>query len=278
MPNALPKRVWPRFIVDALLLLALVATAWRYLPPREDPPDKDDAPDWIDAGDFMQVPSVDWGRASRHLVFAVRRTCPACQEAIEQYRRLTREAKSQEPAWLVTFISSDRNEDLVGWLEENQVAADEVIGGIDMRKAGFRATPTVLTATHRGAVADLIVGSMSGDDEARLVSRLRGQELGTFVRNQYAKSIDRDLAKRLVAGGATLIIVAGRASGVSVPAGAVHMPSDEIADRAAVELDLSKLIVVDCTGPRLGRCEIAGERLLAAGAVSVYLVPGPRRS
>ena len=174
----------------------------------------------------------------------------------------------------MTLVSSDRSDDLARWSVVNGIQADNLIGGVDLRRAGFRATPTVVLATATAAVSDLVVGDLSGDDVASLSSRLRGESSDAVVRNQYAPAIGLGEAARMIAAGATRLLVVGRsAAKPNLPQGALHLPYDEIVDRAAPELDLSKPIIVDCSGLRLGRCEMATEDLFSAGATKVYIIP-----
>jgi hypothetical protein len=209
------------------------------------------------------------------MIVAVRERCSACQRAASQLQRLVQDARAQQAPWVVTVVSSDSTDDLSNWIKTNRIIADNVIGGMDLRRKGFRATPTVVLAGPGGIVSDLIVGELLGNEEQALSDRLRGVSVRTVVRNDYARTINRGHADKLVAAGATLLLVVGRSVGKpTLPEGARHLPYDEIADRAAAELDLLRPIVVDCSGLRLGRCEMAAEDLMSAGASRVFIVPG----
>jgi rhodanese-related sulfurtransferase len=98
--------------------------------------------------------------------------------------------------------------------------------------------------------------------------------LPPLARFQAMDTVAPEEARKLVAGGAQLVDVRGdhewEAGHI---AGAVHLPLDELAGRAA-ELDRERPVVVYCRGGR--RCEMAAEALAGAGFEATPLAGGIR--
>jgi hypothetical protein len=261
----MPSIGWRR-LIDLALLGGLLFTVLRFSTSRR-PESKEMVPGW------------EWPRPSRHLVLAIRASCPECQASAAFYRRVVDVAKREPNRWLVSVLSSDRAPELSKWLAEQGIRADNVVGTLDMRQVGFRATPTLLLVTSAGVVTDIIVGSLSGPEEIAVEARLQDQLKSSLERNRYARAVNARSADELRLRGAIVIDAGVRnpRPGSPPPSGVLRIPYDELATRAPLEVDVTKPIVIDCRRQRLGRCEMASEALLASGAQEVYLLYQPHR-
>jgi rhodanese-related sulfurtransferase len=91
---------------------------------------------------------------------------------------------------------------------------------------------------------------------------------------EETRAIARDEAKRLIEDGAQLVDVrADHEWEAGHVAGAVHLPLDELAERAG-ELDRERPVVVYCRGGN--RCQMAAEALASAGFEATPLAGGIR--
>ncbi len=121
-----------------------------------------------DIGDALDV---DFAAAERTAVVVVRRDCPACNESLPFYRRLTyREADGVK----IVFAGPENEEDLRTYLASHGVEPDSVVSTGFSDRTPFSATPTLVVADGTGVVRHAWVGLLDAHAEGEVTSVLFG--------------------------------------------------------------------------------------------------------
>lgn len=114
---------------------------------------------------------VDFRAAERTAVVVVREDCPACNESLPFYRRLT--ARDEDYVQIV-FAGPETRDQLVEYLASHGVSPDFVVStGFDARSP-FSATPTLAVADEAGVITHAWVGLLSTRAEDEVLSVLFG--------------------------------------------------------------------------------------------------------
>ena len=121
-----------------------------------------------DIGDALDV---DFAAAEQTAVVVVRRDCPACNESLPFYRRLT----DRDSAGVgIVFAGPENQEDLRAYLTSHGVEPDSVISTGFSEGTPFSATPTLVVANQSGVVKHAWVGLLDTHAESEVFSVLFG--------------------------------------------------------------------------------------------------------
>lgn len=263
-----------RRVFDAAVLVAVVVTAWRFIgSPRGRESTAEAAPvTRVKLGSPLKLLGHGW--PARTVVLAVQTTCAACNADLPFYAALTTGLAVSSAELLV--LAPDSPTVISGWLESRAIRAT-TRPQVDLAGMGFVVTPTLAIVNGQGIVTDLLAGGLSPEQEAAVFQRLNGVSTTPLNNTRYAALQTESEFERL-AGPPGQIIVDVRSREAFAAGhrfGAVNIPHDELVVRAPIELPLSSPIAIDCLRTRFSMCEIAGERLIKAGAILVTLiVPG----
>ena len=263
-----------RRVFDAALLVAVLVTVWRFV---EAPRGRENAAEAapvtrIALGSSLKIPGYGW--SSRTVVLAIRTTCAACNADQPFYAALATRLAASSTALLI--LAPDSPTVMSSWLESRAIRAT-TRPQVDLAGMGIVATPTLAIVNSEGIVTDLLAGALSPEQETAVFQRLNGASTTPLNNTRYAALQTESQFQRLGAtpGQIMLDVRSREAFAVGHRAGAVNIPHDELVVRAPIELPLSSPIAIDCLQTRFSTCEIAGERLIKAGAVIVtLLVPG----
>jgi rhodanese-related sulfurtransferase len=265
---------WSGHLVTALLIIAVVVTAWRVITLYYERSRRQDLPQkHLSLGDPLTLPEVKWASAPRHVVLAIRVSCPACNSSVQFYRELAKRLGSRTDTKIIV-VSPNPPDVIQGWLSANSIPVFKVVSSTNLVTLGIGVTPTLVMVDGNGTVTDIMVTKLSADEEGRVLARLGGAETAPLNNTKYAVLIDEAGLNELREH-STVVLIDARDRGSYARAhrvGAINIPRDELQDRAPVELSLHLPIVVDCVGERYVRCEMAGESLFESGADQVYIL------
>lgn len=121
--------------------------------------------------DLNDALDVDFAAAERTAVVVVRRDCPACNESLPFYRRLT----DRHAAGVgIVFAGPENEDDLQTYLVSHGVEPDSVVSTGFSDTTPFSATPTLVVADHTGVVKHAWVGLLDTQAESEILSILFG--------------------------------------------------------------------------------------------------------
>jgi hypothetical protein len=264
--------------IDVLILLAVIATAWRYVASSFEARDALSRPaPRVRVGSDLSELGVAWERADRNIVLAVQTTCLGCVKSLPVYQAVSSYVTAFPGASLVV-LGKDPLAGVSSWLSENMVAATTTVGSVNLAAIGVSVTPTILVVDGAGMVTDVLAGVLSDDERAHVFARIAGATTRRLENVRYPRVLEPDGLNALLARTDTIVVdVRTRAmfSRDHRP-GAVNIPEDEIRLRGPVELALVSQAIVECPGVRFEYCQYAGEILLSSGMAEVWLLSDRR--
>jgi rhodanese-related sulfurtransferase len=265
-----------RHVLDVTILLLLVVTAWRIVSnTAHDPADSAlvrGITPAIKIGDLLALPGVTWS-APRTVVLVVSSSCPACNDNLPFYRRL---ATIATPQLQVVVVSTQPISVIGAWLNGNHVSLKSIHKLNDPLSLGLTLTPMVVILNAQGRVTDLMIRKLDDRGQAQVLERLTNpnalaldnsgpireistQELATLSLSSRHKIQLLDVRSR-----------DGFRDGHRVDA--TNIPAPELNARAAIELDKSVPVIVDCLQPGRTACRSAAWTLIDAGFHDVSLL------
>ncbi len=253
--------------VDLLILLAVVATAGRYLGrdrPQADGPSQ--------AGPLLRLGSrfslagqAFTGR--RTLVTFVSSRCPACQKNGSFYQALPAMAAQARVDMVVA--TADRPDAFHAWLGKS-LGGTRVIRTPNPLADGFSSSPTLLMLDENGVVTDMAIGALDERDQGAWTARLVDREftLPAFDNSGHPEEI----GARALAGLHRVRILHVRDRERALP-NVLNIPLDELASRAPVELAASTdPLAIQCERDFVPDCRVAGRVLISLRIRDVRLV------
>jgi len=254
-------------VVDVLIVLGLLALGWRLLPHGRRPKATEPMAPPVRPSSALAAPSVSWAEATLNVVLVVRTTCPASQQSLDFYRQLSQRVRSQAGARLVV-LAAEPIDVVRSWLDARGVDVAQIALLRDLAAVGFTVTPTILFVDSAGVVTDVMLRKLSPLQEQSIYRRLASPSASDRLDNtDYVDEIpEASIAQLLASGPATLLDPRDReAYARQHRAGAVNIPSDEIAVRARIELPDSTPVVIDCSGVSVGQCRSSGQAMRRLG-------------
>ena len=119
-------------------------------------------------GQKVDLPGANWQAAPLSVVLQISSTCHFCQESIPFYQQLMATRDSQAAKVPVIVASADAVAVMRQYLEDHQVAVDEVLHS---RLGAFHTgTPTIFIVDSRGIVKRVFVGELDPSGQKQLLS------------------------------------------------------------------------------------------------------------
>jgi len=258
-------------LFDAVLLIAAVATGWRFVAEHRGTGEPRIVP--IRRGAVLPLGEVDWAAHARTAVLLVDTGCSACRGSIPFYRTLS--AKLAAAGAPLVVIAQEARDTVAAWLHTNGIRVDRVLQ-VDAYALGFIVEPTLLLVDAGGRVTDLLTSKLSDAEEDLLWARLDGGgEALNLV--HVAEEIDEAQLTRLRAREHPVVLNISERErfGAKHRAGSVNIPQQELSVRAPAELSPSATIVIDCVSEPLVACRAASRTLESAGFSRVVIATGP---
>jgi rhodanese-related sulfurtransferase len=220
----------------------------------------------VHGGQVLVVPGVEWKRAPRSVVLLIRTSCPFCNKSAAFYSRLSHAVSQGSWTRLIVVTGPANKGQIAGWLQANQIQANEVAVAPSPLALGFRRTPTLLIVDASGVISDVFVGMASPAEEQRILQRIRGEGPAlnrTFMPPAISDAASLDGALRA---NAQLIDIREReAFRLGHHAGAMSIPAPELRVRGPIELTATGRTIVDCSQVAPLRCVRAANRLFEVG-------------
>ena len=117
------------------------------------------------------VSGIDFSRAARTLILAIRQDCPACSASMPFYRRLTQRATTDVQ---VVVAVPPQDVEIEGYLSAHGVDPDAVVRR-SRETLPVSATPTLLLVNAAGFVEHFWIGLLSPAAEEDLLTGLVGE-------------------------------------------------------------------------------------------------------
>lgn len=260
-----------RAVLDVLLVGLGIVTVWRlagpslrsFLPAAENPS--------LQIGDKLNIDSIEWADASRHVVLMLSTTCSWCARSADWYATISRQLSAADPIH-IAVVTGETVEVMAKWLGDRHIVVDEVVSLPDPAGAGFSETPTVVVVNSAGQVTDAVLGKLDQAQERHLLARVIEPGTSGALTN-IPKEIDRGLMedRRATDSSLQLVDIRERDQYTDRTRRAIAMPFDELETRAPIELVRQKPLIVDCAARRLGECRAAARLLMALGFADVVV-------
>ena len=225
----------------------------------------------LSTGEELRI-EYGWASAKKHVVLAIEASCPGCNLSVQFYQEAIKLLGRRRIPLIV--ISPNSSEVIQAWLSRHEIRPAQVFPTVDLATVGLTLTPTLLTVNDKGVVDGIMEGTLDLDEQSDVFANIAGQGIGIPDNTKNALLLsESEFSAQSVPRMRLILDVRPREEFAAAHrAGALNIPHDELRQRAAAELDLSVPIVVDCPGPRFGRCLRAGRVLRGAGASAVSVV------
>jgi rhodanese-related sulfurtransferase len=273
------RLAWRRArIVDACLLLAVLATLWHVaIRSSASPAPRDD--------DARVGPLTDVGVRAPHAelwtsrdiertaVLVLDTACPACLASRPLYRELGRIA-ADTPGTRLIVVSETPIPAVRQWLDEGGVQG-RVVRTPSRKALGILSTPTLLLANSEGIVTDISVGMLNQADTARFKARLRGDTQAQPLRLPYSLREASASARPDTNAWIGSQLLDTRTSDEFARAhspGALNIPEDQLPIRASTQLQRSQPLFLDCRYGERTKCRLTAGQLARQGFADVTVV------
>lgn len=265
----------PRRLLDVVLIVALLISAWRFLGVGGRPEGgAEELGPFVDVGVTPEFGfALDQG-ADRTVVVLVDTACYACAANRDLYGE-------------ISVVSGERADvDFVILTEYPVAATRDWLGKAASRGArieqirtrktlGFVGTPTLLILDSRGQVTDIAFGALSEDRGRKFLLRVQGDQLVAPFRLPYSL---REVSSRMLPTvwrthpGQLVDLRDEPAFAVQHSALAVNLPAARLFERALKDLDVSLPVWVDCRFDEQARCRLLASDFGDLGFKQVFIV------
>jgi hypothetical protein len=253
-------------LLDRLLVLAVLATAWRFFERPQSGTAEDHPP--IAVGAQLDLPGVQWTAGSLTVVLFVHTDCVHCRNSLGFYRDLVSAAQEREGNRVVV-ASVEAPSKVRAWLREGGTSVEKVVQVRRAAALGLSLTPTILFVNNEGGVTDALLGALDPTQRAGVMGRVRGAAAPERLDNTgYVTEINEAMLAELQKERLLAIVDARdrerfRFSRARV--GAINIPIDELSSRAPAELEKARLTVIECPAEPAHRCRQAGRTVRSLG-------------
>jgi hypothetical protein len=255
-------------LFDVLLLFGAVAVMWHVRTGAGTA-----EPKRATLGAPLQLESVDWRAAPRHVVLAVSTSCLATTANLKFYASLLAAAKAATPAVPVVVVSPESRATIAAWL--GKATADQPSAFVrvsEMRSLGIVQVPTLMLVDRRGRITDVMERRLNEANQAAVLDRIRDPHTAPLYNVRVFSQVQaRDVGEWIARKQAQIVNVAERGTrSRSSVRPHLSIPSDELMERGPVEVSRDRPVLVDCTDTDQAACRLAGIALQNVLATDVY--------
>lgn len=126
----------------------------------------------ISTGERLSIPTIDWARNKKSLVFFLKKDCPYCTSSAGLYRQLLEDATKRNVKCLAVFPNAP--EEARKYLEYIELPIENVYTG-PLGEFKISGTPTVLFVDEAGIVRSVWIGAQTDREQ-----EMRDQLLALF--------------------------------------------------------------------------------------------------
>jgi hypothetical protein len=263
MPGSAPKNTKRWRIVDVLIVLLLLATAWRYAPVLGFAVAPERARPYVAPGMTIDLP-LQWAPdTARYVVVLISTVCLACEQSRDFYSSLAR-ALDDAPRVRLAFVGfRDPLPTLESWLRDAGLKKFEAIKIEQPDRLGFFTTPTMLILEPGNRISDVLVHRLSPEMETRLLAKVREPfSTATLNNTYYADEISLRDARKQFPAEAGQWVDGRRRDGIGKTLGWFLDIKNRVSydDLPRLEQDLSrnKPVIVQCDSRSLQECRRLG--------------------
>jgi len=213
-----------RWFINALLVVGIGLTAWRFLPSRLAPEELDRVPrERLYAGSTLVLDPRRPSALSGAVIAVVQTKCPGSNASATFYSELASRVRAAGVAFVV--IGDESTEAIAKWLDDKDIGPAEILAVPKLAGIGVVVTPTVLRVDRKGLVTDIVSGRLTPAEEQRFFKRI-GDMGPPLVRLTYARLIrERDVEAIIAASRVVVLDVRDRAAfAAKHRAGAINIP------------------------------------------------------